>query len=367
MIRSLPALRSLRRAALASLACGALLLSACSSGDSVGSTTTKAAKPVEVGEVLETFAAEVIVPSYEALDAGLAGLEAATAELCESPSAASLEAARDAWVEAVEAWQGTRAAGVGPALDKRLMSDVAFAARPRGISLLLESGDPVDVAAIADEGAAARGLFAAEEALFGEGSESLTGAEGARRCEYAASVATLTARAAAPVIEQWTSGEAGDALVAGLDGSPQSSVAALTNEATRRIGELDLMGLRDMAEADSFDDLDEARRGGAADQRLADRKALLAGVSALVGDGSTGLSALVGAKDADTAARLVAAQAEADEAMAALPDSVAEAFEDPDAIAAASNAVAELKVLVSTEVASKLGVTINFSDSDGDS
>ena len=65
--------------------------------------------------------------------------------------------------------------------------------------------------------------------------------------------------------------------------------------------------------------------------------------------------------------RLVAAQEEADEAMAALPDSVDDAFDDPDAIAAASEAVSALKVLVSTEAASKLGVTITFSDSDGDS
>ena len=363
----MPALEPVRRAVLAALACGTLLLTACSSGGSEGASTTEAVRLVEVDEVLQGIADDVIVPSYEALGSGLADLETATAALCEAPSTASLDAARSAWLDAVTAWQGTRAAGVGPALDERLMSDVAFAARPHVIRLLLERGDPVDVAAIDDEGAAARGLYAVEEALFGEGADELTGPQGARRCEYASSVATLAADAAEPIVERWTSGEAGQELVAGLDGDAQSSVAALANEATHRLEELDAMGLRDLAEASGPGELDETRRGGAADLRLADRKALLAGVSALVGDGTTRLSALVAAKDADTAERLVAAQAKADDAVSALPDSVTEAFEDPEAIEAAATAVADLKVLVSTEVASKLGVTITFSDSDGDS
>ena len=43
------------------------------------------------------------------------------------------------------------------------------------------------------------------------------------------------------------------------------------------------------------------------------------------------------------------------------------AFDDPDSIAAAQQAVAALKVLLATEVASELGVTMSFSDADGDS
>ncbi|MCU1368857.1 MAG: Peptidase Imelysin [Ilumatobacteraceae bacterium] len=364
----IPVLPTIRRAAAVLLVCSSISLAACTSSDSGGgATTTKAPKPVEVGAVLQGIADDVIVPSYEALGSGLDGLEAATGELCASPSEANLVAAQDAWREAATAYQGTRAAGVGPALDARLMSDIGFAARERVISLLLESGDPVDVAAMEQEGSAARGLYAAEIALFGEGTEALTSAAGARRCEYAASVSTLMVQAAAPVIEQWTSGDAGEQLVEGLDGGPQSSVAALVNEATQRLTEIDGMGLRDMAAASGVEDLDASRVGGPADQRLAERKALLAGISALTGDGSDGISALVGAKDANAADRLVDAQAKADETLAALPDAVADAFDDPKAIDAASKAVDELKVLLSTEVATKLGVTITFSDSDGDS
>ena len=167
--------------------------------------------------------------------------------------------------------------------------------------------------------------------------------------------------------DQWTEGGAAKQFVAGLDGGPQSSVDEIVNEVSNRLDEIDTMGLRDMTEATSVDDLDPDRIGGPADQRLADRKALLAGISAAIGDGDSGISALVGAKDAGLRDRLVAADEKATTAMDALPDSVADALDEPEDVQAASDAVSELKVLVSTEVASQLGVTINFSDSDGDS
>lgn len=353
----------------AALVAGALLLSGCSSDDggSAKSTTTEAPAPADTKVVLKGLADDVIVPSYVALSGSLDALSAATDALCATPSAATLAAAQKAWKGADLAYQRTRAAGVGPAIDDRLMSDVAFAARQTVIDDLLESGDPVDETALADEGSAARGIYASEIALFGEGSDALTGAADARRCEYAASVAGLSQAATDAVTKQWTDGTAVEDFVDGLDGGPESTVALVVNEVSHRLEELDTMGLRDMASADGVDDLDPSRLGGPAGQRLAGRKALMEGISAVIGDGTTGISALTGARDAGTRDRLVAADEQADKAMAALPDSVPDAFDDPASIDAASDAVSKLKVLVTTEVASKLGVTITFSDSDGDS
>ncbi|WP_421120661.1 imelysin family protein [Aquihabitans daechungensis] len=356
------------KASIVLLATG-LLLSACTSDDggSPEGASTEATVAVDTGEMLQGLADDVIVPSYVSLSEALGALGTSTDALCDAPSAESLATAREAWQETDLAYQRTRAAGVGPALEDRLMSDVAFAARPTVIDDLLESDDPVDEAALADEGSAARGIYASEIALFGEGSESMTSAAGARRCEYAASVAALAQDATAAVTEQWTDGDAVEDFVAGLDGGPQSSVALVVNEVSHRLEEIDAMGLRDMAEADGAEGLDPGRLGGPAGQRLASRKALLEGVLSAIGDGTTGISALTGVHDGDTRDRLVATAREADGAMAALPDSVPDAFDDPAEIEAASQAVAELKVLVSTEVASQLGVTITFSDSDGDS
>lgn len=355
---------------VAALMAGALLLSACSSGDGGGggeTTTTGKPVPVDVGEVLQGLAQDVIVPSYGQLSTSLDALFDATEALCVGPSQETLDAARTAWSATDVAWQKTRGAGVGPALDVRLMSDIGFPARQTVVDDLLESGDPVGPDAIADEGSAARGIYAAEILLFGKGSEVLATGDGLRRCEYARSVASNAQEAVDAVTKQWVDGDATKKFVSGLDGGPESTVALLVNELAHRLDELDVMGLRDMAKAKSVDDLDPTRVGGPADQRLADRKALFDGISVAIGNGTTGVSALVGAKDGGTRDRLLAANEKASLAMDALPDSVAEAYKDPAKIKAAADAVAKLKVLLSTEVASKLGVTITFSDSDGDS
>ena len=354
---------------IAGLVAGALLLSACSSDDvgSAKATTTEATAKVDTKAVLQGLADDVIVPSYTALGSSLQTLEDATAALCASPSKEALSQARTAWANAEQSYQQTRPVAVGPAEEARLMSDIGFAARATVIDDLLASGDPVDANALADEGSAARGIYASEIALFGEGSDALTTPEGARRCEYAASVATLSSQAAEPVVKAWTDGEATKQFVAGLDGGPQSSVDELVNTVTQRLNEIDAMGLRDMAEAKGVEDLDPDRLGGPADQQLASRKALMEGIFGAIGDGDTGISALVGAHSTDTQKRLVAANEKAWDAMGDPPDSVSAAFDEPAKIEAASKAVSELKVLLSTEVASQLGVTITFSDSDGDS
>ena len=85
-------------------------------------------------------------------------------------------------------------------------------------------------------------------------------------------------------------------------------------------------------------------------------------------DGDPGLAALVRSRSADTGDRLQSLTEAAVAALRPLPDSSAEAVaHDHARLAKAAKAVAALRVLVTTEVASQLGVTIGFSDTDGDS
>src|SRR5690606_7017646 len=139
---------------------------------------------------------------------------------------------------------------------------------------------------------------------FGPGGDTLSTTDGARRCTYAASVASLAADAATPVVEAWTDGSAGDALVAGLDGGPRSSVSALVNEVSRRLQEVDQRGLRDLAAAQTLADVPDDRLDGPAGHRMADLRALAAGVSDAIGDRSTGVAALVPDGDDDLVGRL---------------------------------------------------------------
>jgi predicted lipoprotein len=166
------------------------------------------------------------------------------------------------------------------------------------------------------------------------------------------------------VLDDWRDGHRDD-FVAGIDGDRQMSLDELVNELIFRVTEIDEQGLRDMVEASAPADLAPTRADGPAAFRLAEHKATYAGVARLLDAG--GLQQLVDAVSTDTGERLAEATASADEAMAALPDSVTAAFDDHDALAAADEAVAALKVLLTTEVASQLGITISFSDSDGDS
>ena len=354
----------LRRAAIG-LCCLGLLAASCS--DDTEAPAAEAASPAAV---LASLADGVIVPSYEALVDGFDSLDASLETLCGTPSTPALEAARGAWVEVSLAWRRTRAGGVGPAMDRRLMGAVGFLARPASVDALLASGDPVDPAALAEEGAAVRGISAIEVALFADGADVLARPDGGGRCEYARSATQLSGEATADVLADWTGGYR-DTFVEGMDGTEQSSVDAVVNEVVFRLQEIDDQGLRALVEAGSVEDLPANRHDGPAGTRLAELRALLDGVTAILegpdgGDGGDGVLSLVEDRSADTAARLRDALAAAQSAIAPLPDAAADAFADLPAVTAAAEAAAALKVLLGTEVASELGVTIGFSDADGD-
>jgi uncharacterized protein len=319
--------------------------------------------------VLETLADEVIVPSYEALVAALEQLEADTDALCAAPSIATLDTARAAWRDVSTAWRGTRASGIGPARDRRLAASIGFLARDDAVRALLAGSDPVDEAGLASAGAAVKGISAMEIGLFGEGSGRLAVPGDPRRCTYVASVSRFTTAAATAVRDDWTSGYR-DTFVEGIDGDLQMSVDAIVNEMIFRVTETDDQGLRALVEADDLDELPANRTDGPADFHIAELQATLAGVAALVGSATTDerVLTLVAHRSADTATRLQQAATAASDAMAALPDSVTDAvLRHSDAVAEAQEAVAALKVLLATEVASELGVTMSFSDADGDS
>jgi predicted lipoprotein len=297
-------------------------------------------------------------------------LAAAEAALCAAPSAPGLAAARAAWRDTELAWESTRATGVGPAVTMRSMQAIAFTGAPQKVEALLAGTGPVSPAALGALGADQRGLAGIEEALFGPGADALATPGGARRCEYATSATSLVATAATAVRDAWTSGGYRATFVRGMDGDAISSVEELVNNLTFRLQQIDDQGLRSFAEAATPADLPSRRREGAAAYGLAALRGILGGVAAAVlgPDGDPGLAALVRSRSAGTADRLQRLTEDAVAALRPLPDSSAEAIAARHAeVERAARAVAALRVLVTTEVASQLGVTIGFSDSDGDS
>jgi predicted lipoprotein len=324
----------------------------------------EAAVDIETEDVLIAAADEVIMPAYEALVAAFEDLAASVDALCAAPSAEWLAAARDAWREVSVAWRHTRPGDVGPAMDRRLAATVAFPARPDDLAAVLAGTDPVDLDGLEAQGASVKGIVALEVGLFGDGSNELATTAGARRCTFLASVTELARTASAKVLADWTDGYR-DAFVAGMDGDLQSSLDQLVNEMIFRVIELDDQGLRALTEAAAAAELGTNRADGPAAFHLAELRATYEGVAALLAQGR--LQALVRATSEDTGARLAEATEAADAAMGALPDSVTASFDDIAEVTAAEEAIQALKVLLATEVASELGVTIGFSDADGDS
>jgi predicted lipoprotein len=253
-------------------------------------------------------------------------------------------------------------------MDRRLMSTVWYPARPEDVDEVLAGADPITPGSLAEGRATARGLATVEHLLFASDT-----ADPVRRCSYASAAATLAAGAAREVAGDWTGAGGGEpytaTLAAGIDGDPQASLAALVNELAHALQTVDDQGLRGIALAGAPDDVPEAQRDGPAGHRVADLRALLDTVRLVVEgpSGDDGLGGLVASRSTETGERLDEALGAAVTTVGALPDSIAATLEAPDDLAAAADDAAELKVVLSTEVASVLGITIGFSDADGDS
>ncbi|NLD75435.1 MAG: hypothetical protein GX643_02090 [Acidimicrobiales bacterium] len=335
-------------------------------GDRSGSTVGAS---VDRASILAAVADDLIVPGYDDLSSSLDVFAESVSSLCSSPGDSELAAARDAWRPAIAAWETTTAFGIGPAMEHRLMSAVAFAARPAAIDRVLAGDRGVDPESVRIEGAAVHGLIAAEHVLFTEVADVLVTPGGGRTCEYLHSVAVLAADAAGSVAEEW-GGAARRAFVESTGSGAEDSLPLLLNAVTHRVKAVDERSLRDIVAADSYDDLADGRKDGPAGVGLSRQRTGLLSAIDVIGAGPTGISAIVRERSPETADRLEAAAAAASAAVAGIPESVAGVWVDDatrEQAAVAAEEVAALKVILVTEVASQLGVTITLSDGDGDS
>jgi predicted lipoprotein len=347
----------------------------CSAGDD-DATSTSVAVPDRT-EVVAAMAGDVIVPGQERLVEATTELADTTESLCAEPTPELLDASRESWGEAQDAWASTAAYRLGPIRPLRLTADIEYPVDVEKVDELLAAGTgPITSAELDELGADLRGLNAVQELLFRPADVT---ALDARACSYAAAAAELSAAGAGRLRDAWTVGVDGeppyveqfsrpgdDSMWADttevLEDVVNTSLSALTTVADMRLGPLTGSTAGEAAP----EDLD-----GPAGRALEDALAELGSVRAVVGDGerTSSLAALVGSRSPDTVA---AVEDSLDNAVAQL-----EQLEVPLADAAAEPAtrrqveVAEADVLAArgvlrTEVASQLGLTITFSDSDGD-
>jgi uncharacterized protein len=153
----------------------------------------------------------VIRPGYLALAKAADALKDKTEALCEKPSAASLEAAKEAFVAAVDAWSQVEIFRFGPIIQDHRYERLFYWPDPKSIGLRqVQAGlakkdeSVIDPAGLAAKSVALQGLPALEYLLYGDGAEQLTGDGDAEfRCRFTVSIAANVAAIAKKVAQDW--------------------------------------------------------------------------------------------------------------------------------------------------------------------
>lgn len=331
--------------------------------------------------LLADLANRVIEPAHARFATDAAALEAAVADLAADPSETTLDAARMAWTEAARSFHRLSALnlpGVRFGLyHNRILTWPADTAR---IEEAVATEEEIDLGYVERLGSNVRGLPGLEYLLFAD--EASTTGDSQRRA-YVAAVAEDVSAQADALLEKW-SHDGGDELgmfeAADSEGrNLQSSISRIVNEMAMVAEDLRYeklgrpMGVaRDPNEpgGEPRPDLVESPY---AEVALALIREDLVGLRALVtADGGTGLDDYLATLDAEVDGQpfgdVLLAQIDAtDAAAAAITPSLRDAItSDPETIRVLYDETGDLLRLIKSDLANWLGVSITFSDNDGD-
>lgn len=290
--------------------------------------------PPPRAEVLTTLADDIVVPAFEAFAARAGDLVGEVEAVCGGDEAA-ISAAVDGVERTREQWLSTQAMWTGPVMERRSPAVVDWPVRTADIEALVERSAPGDITAEVvgnSVGADTRGLTAMRWVLTADDvAERL---EDPRWCDYLAASSMVIAAEADVVAADWTESWDGGPPYRARIGADDEWLGMLVNDAIFLVHAL----TEPVREEGDVAPVDVA----------ADRAAQLDGVAAVVDE----LSPLL---DDDLSERL-----------GGEVETAATAFAGGD-VEAGRAAAAEVEATLATEVASRLDVTIGFSDADGDS
>ena len=329
-------------------------------------------------EVLESLTAQVILPGYGATVSALAQMEQSVDAMCADPTQAGLDAARQDWRAARQAWLRTESYRFGPAMDRRSVSLLDWwpIEADKADALLDDEEEVTEERVLEYLPATQRGLNVLEHLLFGPGSAALADGSGAEgRCPYLRSLASVARNEADGILAEWQGTEAGRGYAAYFDGT--GSLALLDSEAEAEVVRSLVFQVRAIAnmrlgaalgidgEADT-----SAIPGGDADNTREDLLSQLDSIEAMYrgAEGGLGLSARVASVSEETDARMLAAIDSTIAAASSLDGSIIAQLEaDPGQVRMVYDSMKELQRVLNTEIVSLLGVSVGFSDTDGDS
>ena len=322
--------------------------------------------PPDRRDVLANLADFVFVPAFEEAADAAQALATASDRLADDPAPGRLDRARERWRTASAAWAATAAFRFGPAMDRRSASLVDWWPIDRdAIRDAAAAGASADDIA-ERQSAATRGLYAIEAIL----AEDLP--IDSARLRYAARLAGVIAAELAAIRDEWTGAGRdfayADAL-AGRGGTAISAALALSDVVRTSIFLTETIGDMQLGKALGVTgDRDPDAIPGLGSSTGDDLRGAVRGIrQSFLGTGDhLAVGTLVNELDDNAFDRMQAALDAAVEAVDALPADI-KADAGDDALHAARDAVKQVQILYATEVVSLLGISVGFSDNDGDS
>ena len=331
--------------------------------------------------VLISLTDSIIVPGYEALAEEARDLRQALEDLCVRPSDAALIEARQAWREARAPWMRSEATWFGPVMDRRSISLMDWSQiAPERIEAMLENNPATTEEEVRNVLASTqRGFGAIEYLLFSDDALHDLSGPSSTRCDYLTALGRVVESEANAISVDWSVvREHGPAYQDFFTGRSNSSL--LTRQAVaelvrtqvfliRTIVDMRLaaaIGLREGGPDSS------AIPGGAGDNSLNDlRNEILGMRSMYLGSNESdglGISDLVLVLSQETDERMRNHFEDALSAIDAVEMPLSSALEEhPERVQLVFDRLLALQRTFSTEVVSLLGVSIGFSDTDGDS
>ena len=338
---------------------------------------TPAPEKATRAEVIQSLTAQVILPGYQAAAASMATLKQSVDALCSAPSDAGLDAARDAWRDARQAWLRTEAYRFGPAMDRRSMSVVDWWPIDAGkIDRNLADDDEVTAERVTEFlPATQRGMSVAEYLLFEQEGAGLSAGSDSQRCSYLKAVATVVSDEVAGILADWQGTADSRGYASYFDGT--GSLALIDSDAEAEVVRSLVFQVRSIANmrlgaglgVDQEVDASAIPTGGA-DHSREDLLSQLDGIASVYrgAEGGMGVSARVSAMSAEIDARMLAAIEATITAVRNLDGSIITQLEgNPAQVRAVYDNMKELQRVLNTEIVSLLGVSVGFSDTDGDS
>lgn len=346
-----------------------------------GTRTATASKQ----EVLEALVENVLIPQQEAASLAFGNLAETTRNLCDEPSQDNLQAARQDWREARAAWMRLQGATFGPVEDHRARMRVDwFPVDPERIEKTLAKRETISALEVREFlSSTQQGLGALEYALFEDDATLLDDLARADslRCDYIVALAEVAADEMTGVVLAWTEGvDSGASYADAFTGNApvslhsDAAVDELVRTAVFLLRRLADMQLGAGLGVDGADPDPEAIPGGAAAGSTSDLRHQILGLCDIYLGSSDpdaevpGLWSLIAplSEEADQAVRagfvrtleaIDAIDGPLQEAVAADPQGVQRIYEDLKTLQRSWN----------TDIVSLLGVSVGFSDTDGDS